>query len=260
MPVISYYRKLGNICLAKKKTPVLIISQFPVIPSIISCCDHFCVSNIPFDVVLYIDDDALITDRKKEVIDNLGVKNESIMIIKDEKDLEYLYPSMRQDQIFVCDKSFSFKLEAMDLTEKKENIFIVVTPPRKPTKYDGRRITDRAKKKLAELGRPERNTMAYKNWRAAVFMRDKYTCALTGQKGGKLEAHHIKRWADHPELRYSIANGITLSQEAHKIIHGKEKDYESVFLSIAQENAKKNKVIKKRKYKRGRKGNPRAII
>ena len=52
-------------------------------------------------------------------------------------------------------------------------------------------------------------------WRAAVFIRDDYTCLTCNKRGGKLEADHIKPWALYPELRYSIDNGRTLCKECH---------------------------------------------
>lgn len=56
-------------------------------------------------------------------------------------------------------------------------------------------------------------------WRKAVFVRDNFTCQKYGIKGGKLIAHHINNFADFPELRFAIDNGITLSEEAHKEFH-----------------------------------------
>jgi hypothetical protein len=56
-------------------------------------------------------------------------------------------------------------------------------------------------------------------WRESVFARDNWTCQKTGIKGGKLHAHHINNFADFPESRTSIENGITLSDKAHKEFH-----------------------------------------
>lgn len=56
-------------------------------------------------------------------------------------------------------------------------------------------------------------------WREAVFSRDNWTCQKTGIKGGKLHSHHIKNFAQYPELRFAIDNGITLSKEAHNEFH-----------------------------------------
>ena len=64
-----------------------------------------------------------------------------------------------------------------------------------------------------------RMSSEYKLWRKAVFERDNYTCIWCGQKGGKLNADHIKRFSDFPELRFAIDNGITLSEKAHIEFH-----------------------------------------
>jgi 5-methylcytosine-specific restriction endonuclease McrA len=58
-----------------------------------------------------------------------------------------------------------------------------------------------------------------KMWRRACFERDNFTCQKTGQRGGRLVVHHINNFADFPELRTAIDNGITLSKEAHIKFH-----------------------------------------
>lgn len=65
------------------------------------------------------------------------------------------------------------------------------------------------------------NSKKYKKWREEVFKRDNYTCQECGQIGGYLNAHHIKSWAEHEELRYDINNGITLCKKCHR--HSKNK-------------------------------------
>lgn len=61
-----------------------------------------------------------------------------------------------------------------------------------------------------------RKSMRYREWRKAVFERDKYTCQICHQEGGTLQADHIKRFADFPELRFDIANGRTLCLVCHR--------------------------------------------
>ena len=65
----------------------------------------------------------------------------------------------------------------------------------------------------------------YLIWRATVFKRDNYTCAMCGSCGEKLEAHHIQSWADVEHLRYDVTNGIALCKQCHRSIRGKESDF-----------------------------------
>lgn len=58
-------------------------------------------------------------------------------------------------------------------------------------------------------------------WRKAVFTRDKYTCQHCGDKQN-LNAHHVKEWADFPNDRFDVANGLTLCESCHGRVHGKD--------------------------------------
>jgi len=62
-----------------------------------------------------------------------------------------------------------------------------------------------------------RNSIKYKSWRTAVFERDDYTCRGCGERGCCLEAHHIKSFAEHKDLRFVIDNGITYCIKCHAI-------------------------------------------
>lgn len=66
-----------------------------------------------------------------------------------------------------------------------------------------------------------RNSLDYTLWRESVFIRDNYICQKYKISGGKLVAHHIQNFAQYPELRFAIDNGITLSKKAHKEFHKK---------------------------------------
>jgi hypothetical protein len=56
-------------------------------------------------------------------------------------------------------------------------------------------------------------------WKRACLERDNFTDQITGQRGGRLVVHHINNFADYPELRTSLENGITLSKEVHIEFH-----------------------------------------
>ena len=61
----------------------------------------------------------------------------------------------------------------------------------------------------------QRKNAAYRAWRTAVFERDDYTCQICGQRGGKLQADHILRFAEYPDRRLDVANGRTLCLSCH---------------------------------------------
>lgn len=59
-----------------------------------------------------------------------------------------------------------------------------------------------------------RMSFDYKLWRDQVFMRDAWTCCRCGAND-YLEAHHTKPWSEFPELRFDVANGVTLCLPCH---------------------------------------------
>jgi len=71
----------------------------------------------------------------------------------------------------------------------------------------------------------------YAIWKVAVFMRDDYICQTCGQRGGELNADHIKPFALFPELRLAIDNGRTLCH----LCHIKTETYGNRRLFVAQE-------------------------
>lgn len=74
-------------------------------------------------------------------------------------------------------------------------------------------IPDRSKLKTG-LDRPY--DTKYKYWMLEVKKRDYWKCRIDNTDcKGRLEAHHILPWRNHPELRYVITNGITLCKYHH---------------------------------------------
>ena len=81
--------------------------------------------------------------------------------------------------------------------------------------------------------RDTRNDKRYKKWRANIFARDDWTCQTCSRRscsGDKvyIEAHHINSWAQYPEERYDLENGVTLCKECHALtdnFKGKNNDF-----------------------------------
>ncbi len=62
-----------------------------------------------------------------------------------------------------------------------------------------------------------RKSIEYSTWRTKVFERDNYTCQFCRQRGGKLNADHIKPFSLFPGLRFKVDNGRTLCIQCHRM-------------------------------------------
>ena len=60
-----------------------------------------------------------------------------------------------------------------------------------------------------------RGSSEYRQWRKSVFKRDDWTCQWCGERGGNLNADHIKPFCLFPDLRFNIDNGRTLCKPCH---------------------------------------------
>ena len=65
----------------------------------------------------------------------------------------------------------------------------------------------------------DRYTVEYRDWRTAVFQRDRFTCQICNCVGGYLEAHHLYSWNQNKSHRYDVDNGITLCRCCHLNFH-----------------------------------------
>ncbi len=85
---------------------------------------------------------------------------------------------------------------------------------------------------LYEGGQNERMNPDYTVWRKQVLKRDGHHCRVCFTKED-LQAHHIKRFATYPEIRWEVSNGITLCKPCHKQFRFKEEEYEKHFELMA---------------------------
>jgi len=74
---------------------------------------------------------------------------------------------------------------------------------------------------VTPLNRIIRSSLEVRLFKKACLERDNFTCQKYGIHGGVLRVHHINNFADFPELRTAISNGITLSEKAHREFHKK---------------------------------------
>jgi hypothetical protein len=86
---------------------------------------------------------------------------------------------------------------------------------------------------------PKRNIEAYdidyRVWMRQVKNRDYWQCQIANDDcSGRVEAHHILPWRNHPELRYEIKNGITLCRFHHPRKEAEEKRYEAAFRELVE--------------------------
>ena len=106
-----------------------------------------------------------------------------------------------------------------------------------------------------DFGHRDAEDPRYKSWRFAIFALCGWTCILCKNKGGKLEAHHIVRWADNEKLRFAVSNGCCLCQDCHQLVTGREKDYEYQFKRLIKDKLKARniKITKRRRKKYAKK-------
>lgn len=109
--------------------------------------------------------------------------------------------------------------------------------PRKPNKTYPRSLNHHSyikdRNKIKNKDKSIRESIEMREWRKAVFKRDRYTCQMCGKVGGRLNAHHILQFKFYPQHRFNINNGATVCEyPCHKKTFKKEKQYEQFFFNI----------------------------
>lgn len=100
--------------------------------------------------------------------------------------------------------------------ESKRKMSLIARKQKRTTLFQPGEKHPRWKGGITETNHKIRTSLEYKNWRRAVFERDKFTCQFCGQVGGQLNADHIKPFSTHPKLRFVLSNGRTLCNPCHR--------------------------------------------
>lgn len=86
---------------------------------------------------------------------------------------------------------------------------------------------------ITELRKAIRQLLQYRQWISDCFTRDDFTCQKCFERGGRLNAHHIKHFSDILDENgidtvekaiqcvelWNINNGKTLCKKCHELIH-----------------------------------------
>ena len=114
-----------------------------------------------------------------------------------------------------------------EMTRKKMSDIKKLSAPRGENHYLW--ISDRTKLANQE----DRRNQRYAEWRLDILQRDNRKCRIANKDCfGELEVHHILNWAEYPELRYQINNGLTLCHRHHPRGRAKEKRLSPYFQEL----------------------------
>ncbi|MNX38046.1 hypothetical protein D3C86_683690 [compost metagenome] len=97
-----------------------------------------------------------------------------------------------------------------ELLAKKLEGARAMTGPKHPN-WNPNRTRDQREK--------ERKTPPHVEWARLVKERDAYTCQVCDQWGRSLVSHHLMAYANFPDLRLDVTNGVTLCARCHKAFH-----------------------------------------
>lgn len=96
--------------------------------------------------------------------------------------------------------------------------------------------------------RVEMDSEPYKLWRNSVFARDRFICQKCNIPHKKIEAHHIIKWSQDESKRFLVSNGLTLCLDCHKIVTGREIEFENEFQRIIAQKRGKPKFNNTKPY------------
>jgi len=72
---------------------------------------------------------------------------------------------------------------------------------------------------ITPKNKADRQGFDYSYWRKRVFERDGYKCTVCGSDKPKLHVHHILEFAQYPDRRFDVDNGVTFCVKHHQMLH-----------------------------------------
>lgn len=72
---------------------------------------------------------------------------------------------------------------------------------------------------LTDEDRRHNREPEFQQWSRQILERDGFRCVACGATGAGLNAHHLRSYKLHPDLRYELSNGITVCAPCHRAYH-----------------------------------------
>lgn len=89
--------------------------------------------------------------------------------------------------------------------------------PSRVLRYCSNKCLGLSKRKHWKEHHRRKDSVEHQRWARAVVLRDK-ACVRCGVRE-KLQAHHVRSFAKHPELRLDVSNGVALCAVCHHAQH-----------------------------------------
>jgi len=87
----------------------------------------------------------------------------------------------------------------------------------RPRKFCSNQCLGRSKRKNKSESPRAKQMVALQAWAKKIILRDK-SCVRCGHRES-LQAHHLKSYAEHPDLRLDVTNGVALCPVCHHAQH-----------------------------------------